>query len=92
VYIFSSTSYHSNGQASVEPKQAHFSLSSTQEPTHPTPSTKARAAEMNQKAANAASMTLSSIMTLSMPSKAYLMARYELQILATTTMTNEDHS
>jgi hypothetical protein len=47
---------------------------------------------MNQKAANAAGMTLSSIMTLSMPSKTYLMARYELQILATTTMTNEDHS
>jgi hypothetical protein len=52
----------------------------------------ALAAEMMQKATNTAGMILSSIMTLSMPSKTCLTARYELRSLATTTMTNDDHS
>jgi hypothetical protein len=52
----------------------------------------ASAAEMMQKAANAAGTTLSSIMTLPMPSKTCLTARYELRSLETTMMTNDNHS
>jgi hypothetical protein len=70
--FFSSTSYHSNGQASVEPKHTHFFLSAHKKPTHPTTSTMPPSAEMLQKAANAANTTLSLVTTPLMPSKTCL--------------------